>query len=229
LLEGDPDAADPVFAHAFDAAMRMGALPFAATILAERATIAIDRDDWNEAGAFSDHAYQMVRESGTDDYWTSALVYAVAARVALHRGDITVAREDAARAARLRPLLTYALPVLSVQALCELAQVYIGLADTAGSREVLRQARDILQQRPNLGLLPQKVAELRERLDTRAVAPLASHREDTGHLDLPKAGCVVAERGDRPDARDRSPRRIGALAIFDRGIDVVAQRHGQSA
>ena len=141
LLEGDPGAADPVFAHAFDAAMQMGALPFAATILAERATIAIDRDDWNEAGTFSDDAYRIVRDSGTDDYWTSALVYAVAARVALHRGDIALAREDAAPAARLRPLLTYALPVLSVQALCELAQVYIGLADTAGSREVLRQAR----------------------------------------------------------------------------------------
>ena len=53
-------------------------------------------------------------------------MYAWAARVALHRGDAAEARQLVARAARLRPLLTYALPVVSVQALLEMARVYIG-------------------------------------------------------------------------------------------------------
>ena len=72
-----------------------------------------------------------------DDYWTSALVYAWAARAALHRRDIAQARFYLGRASRLRPLLTYALPVVSVQALLEMARSYITLADPGGAAAVL--------------------------------------------------------------------------------------------
>ena len=41
---------------------------------------------------------------------------------------------DVARTARLRPLLTYALPVMSAQALIELAHVYVGLGEVARRR-----------------------------------------------------------------------------------------------
>ena len=89
-----------------------------------------------------------------DDYWTSALVYAWGARVASHRGDVARARDLVARAARLRPLLTYALPIVSVQALLELARAYLALADPGGARAALRQINDIQQHRPELGTLP---------------------------------------------------------------------------
>ena len=49
------------------------------------------------------------------------------ARAAIHRGDAAAAREQVIRAARLRPLLTHALPVVSVQALLELARAYLAL------------------------------------------------------------------------------------------------------
>ena len=75
-------------------------------------------------------------------------------------------RDHVARAARLRHLLTYALPVVSVQALLEMGQVYATLADAWGGRAVLRQVRDILQQRPDLGCLPRQVEELEVRLDS---------------------------------------------------------------
>ena len=89
-----------------------------------------------------------------DDYWTSALVYAWTARFAcLHRGDLEQGRQLVARAARLRPLLTYALPVVSARALLEMARTYIALADPGGARAVLRQANDIFEQRPALGNL----------------------------------------------------------------------------
>ena len=55
---------------------------------------------------------------------------------------------------RLRPLLTYALPVGSVQALLEMTRSYITLADPEGAAAVLAQVHDILQQRPDLGVLP---------------------------------------------------------------------------
>jgi LuxR family maltose regulon positive regulatory protein len=60
----------------------------------------------------------------------------------------------------LRPLLTYALPVVSVQALLEMARVYIALIDPEGARAVLAQTRDILQQRPRLGPLPAAATRL---------------------------------------------------------------------
>ena len=67
---------------------------------------------------------------------------------------------------RLRPLLTYALPVVSAQTLLELARTYIALGDSSGAQTVLRQAQDIFQQRPDLGVLPEQAAYLRATLGT---------------------------------------------------------------
>ncbi len=110
-----------------------------------------------------------------DAYWTSALVYAWTARVAAQRGDLEQGRQLVARAARLRPLLTYALPVESARALLEMARAYIALADPGGARAVLRQANDIFKQRPDLGNLPQQADELRAKVETiQAESPGAS-------------------------------------------------------
>ena len=113
-----------------------------------------------------DRALAMMNGGQYDDYWTSALVYAWVARVASQRGDPADGRELVARAARLRPLLNYALPVVSAQALLEMARAYVALADQGGARAVLRQAQDIFQQRPSLGSLPQQADELRAKVDT---------------------------------------------------------------
>jgi len=166
LLEGDLETADPILAHAVDAATSMGAAPLAAVVLAERCSIAVGRGDWPAAVTLAELALAIVQDGEFDDYWTSALVYAWAARAAIHLGNLAAAREYVVRAARLRPLLTYALPVVSVQALLELARAYIALTDPDGARAVLRQAHDILQQRPDLGLLPAEADELRAKVET---------------------------------------------------------------
>ena len=164
LVQGDHDRADPILAHAFDVATGANALPLAALILAERCIVAAHRDRWTEVATLAQRAVALVEAGRFEDYWTSALVYAWAARAALHRGDIPRARHYVGRAARLRPLLTYALPVVSVQALLELARSYIALADPGGAVAVLGQAHDILQQRPDLGVLPRQAEELQSRL-----------------------------------------------------------------
>jgi LuxR family transcriptional regulator, maltose regulon positive regulatory protein len=74
------------------------------------------------------------------------------------------AREQARRAARLRPLLTYALPVVSVQALVELARAYLAMVDPAGASAVLDQVRGILRQRPDLGTLAAAAHHVDERV-----------------------------------------------------------------
>ena len=129
LLDGDLDQADLLFARAFDEATSAGVVPFIPVVLAERGIVAIERDDWPEAEALAARRWRSCGTASFDDYWTSALVYAWAARVAAPEGSGGTARDLAGRAARLRPLLTYALPVVSAQALLELARAYIALGD----------------------------------------------------------------------------------------------------
>jgi len=116
--------------------------------------------------ALAQRAVTIVETGRFGDYWTSVLVYSWASRAALHQGDIAQARYFLGRASRLRPLLTYVLPVVSVQALLEMARSYLTLADTGSAAAVLAQARDILQQRPDLGVLSEQADELRSRLAT---------------------------------------------------------------
>jgi LuxR family transcriptional regulator, maltose regulon positive regulatory protein len=140
-----------------------------ALTLAARGIAAIDRNDWAAAETLVDEALAIVSRGHYDSYWTSALVYACGARIAASRGELLKARECAANAARLRPLLTSALPVVSVKTLLELGRAYLALGDSSGVVAVLRQAHDILQQRPDLGLLPQQAAELRIELNAGQV------------------------------------------------------------
>ncbi len=171
LLEGDPVTADPILAHATDVASASGAAPAVALILAERGISALERGDWPAAETFADRALAIVNQGQFETYWTSALVYAWGARITARRGQLSKAREYATKAAHLRPLLTYALPVVSAQSLLELARFYVAISDLAGARAVLRQAQDIFQQRPDLGILPQQASEL--RTDLGSVGPLA--------------------------------------------------------
>ena len=95
------------------------------------------------------------------------------------------ARDYARRAARLRPLLTYALPVGSVQALVELARAYLALVDPSGARAVLEQVRGILQQRPDLGTLADAARRLDERVSQiTAAAALGASSLTTAELRL---------------------------------------------
>ena len=82
-------------------------------------------------------AVGIVESGHLSAYWTSALVFAAAARAAVTRGEMREARRYVQRAASLRPLLTYVLPVVSVQALLELAHAYAGLTDPSGALAAL--------------------------------------------------------------------------------------------
>jgi LuxR family maltose regulon positive regulatory protein len=164
LLVGEPDIADPIFVHTYDVAMYLGAAPVAAVAAAERALIALEIGAWEDARALSDQAVAIVRDGNLQEYLHAAIVHAVAARVAIHERDLVVAREHVERAAHLRPLLTYAVPV-TAQFLLELATAYLGVADPSGAKAVLRDARDIMRQRGNLGVLHERADGLRSALD----------------------------------------------------------------
>ncbi len=96
--------------------------------------------------------------------FATPLVCAVGARTALHRGDIPAARQELVSAQRQRPLLSYAIPHLAIQAPIELARVYLALADSTGARTLMQEIDEILQCRPNLGTLADEAKALRFRL-----------------------------------------------------------------
>lgn len=166
LLEGDLARAEPILARALDLATQAGSLPLAGMILAEQCGVAAERDDWPEVTTLARRAATIVETGHFGDYWTSALVYAWASRASAYQGDVGQARFYLGRASRLRPLLTYALPVVSVQALLEMTRSYITLADPEGAAAVLAQVHDILQQRPDLGVLPELAGQLQASLAT---------------------------------------------------------------
>ena len=184
LLEGDADRADRFFARAVDEAIHFSLRPVVALVLADRGTAAIEQGDWAAADTFADQALTIVHGGQFDAYWTSALVYALTARVAAQRGDLEQGRQLVARAARLRPLLTYALPVESARALLEMARAYVALADPGGARAVLTQADDIFSHRPALGNLPQQAAELRVKVETIRAESLGASSLTTAELRL---------------------------------------------
>jgi len=196
LLDGDPAQADPILARALEVSAHIGAPPLTALILVQQCNLAAQRKSWAEVTSLAERAVAILQAVNLDDYWTSALVYAWAARAALHQGDSSQGRQYLGRAARLRPLLTYMLPVVSVQALLEMACCYIKLADRAGAAAVLTQAHGILQQRPDLGTLPAQADRLQARLATveaRAAGPSALTAAELRLLPLLSTHLPVSE------------------------------------
>ena len=109
-LAGDAEAADASMEDAAELGDRYGAAPTVSAALAERSVLAMERGDWGDARTYAHEARKVVEDGGLQDYMTSILTYATAARVALHEGDVAQAKRDLARAHRLRPLTSRAAP-----------------------------------------------------------------------------------------------------------------------
>lgn len=225
LIEGDPDRADAFFVSAYEDAIDAGSAPLAALLLAERCLVAAARPDWSGAEAFARRALSIVQDQQLQDYWTSALVFAAAARTAVHGGEVDRARHQAAQAARLRPLLISTIPVVSLQTLLELARVYIALADPGGAGAVLQQADGILQDRPDLGVLPAQARELRFMLDrlTGAVGGASSLTSaELRLLPLLSTHLSLGEIGARLNV-SRNTVKAQASSVY-RKLDVSSRR-----
>jgi LuxR family maltose regulon positive regulatory protein len=165
VLDGDPETADPMLAHTAAVGTYLEAFASAAVALGQRALLAIGRGDWDEARPLASAGLTLVQERRLDAYLEATPVYVAAARIALHDHDRVTADEMVARAARLRPLLTYALPSSTLFQL-ELAKTYLALAEPAGARTVLRELRDVLRQRPDLGLVPREAEAIQSQIDS---------------------------------------------------------------
>ncbi len=164
LLQDETSAADRLFTTAAATCFRYGGTPTGLSALALRASIALGRGDTAAAYELSDEAVSTTAEAHLDLHAQLTAVHAVAARVALRRGDPEQAHAHVALAVRNRPLCLPAVP-FSVVFLIELAEAYVALADPAGARAVLRQIHDIVAGRPGLGVIVDRCDVLRGKLD----------------------------------------------------------------
>ncbi|HEU4841236.1 MAG TPA: LuxR C-terminal-related transcriptional regulator, partial [Ilumatobacteraceae bacterium] len=183
LLEGDDDTADAVLTHAVDVSTDLGGFAAATVASAARALIAMSRLEWDDAAALVAGAVSLVDEQHLDAYLEASLAFVAAARLAVHDGDQATARDFVARAARLRPLLTYAVPCTAWFQL-QLARTYLELADPDGARTVLRETREILRQRPDLGIVPGAVERLHAEVDAARHRSIGASSLTTAELRL---------------------------------------------
>jgi LuxR family transcriptional regulator, maltose regulon positive regulatory protein len=164
VLSGDPDGADAYFEDAFSIGEKGGVPEVRAIAQCERALVAMARGHWDMAGTFAGRAREVMRAAGVEESFATPLVCAVRARIHLHRGDVPAARQELVSAQRLRPLLTYALPHLAVQARIELAHAHLTLGDLAGARTLMREIDELLTRRPGLGALADQAQILKAQL-----------------------------------------------------------------
>lgn len=160
ILAGEPDQADVFFRDAVDLAEQTAAREISVVALYERSLLAMRRTNWSEAQALAD----QTRAAGKRPGGGTALRWVLQGRLAAHHGDHAAVHDALAHTQQLRPLLTYALPVIAVQLRIELAHLYLAVGDVTGARTVMLEADDVLQRRPHLGTLVSEVADLNSRL-----------------------------------------------------------------
>ena len=197
----------------------------------ELALMAMDDGRWAEAAEHLDLALGAIDEHRMEDYATSVLAFAGAARYAVHRGELKEANRQLTRAMRARPTTTVALPYLAVRLRLQLAKVYWALADRTTARHLLREIDDILLHRPALGALVDQVSDFRQfsprarRWSYRRIAP---HPGRASPPPLPAD--APHDSGDR-GAAVRVPQHrqlAGQLDLSKTGGLVTQRRRGAS-
>ncbi len=165
VLLGENERGDTFLRSAADEAGRLGSRDTQMVAISERSLIASARDDPAAAQALALEAQELVDHAHADEYVTSAIALAVAARAELRHGRWDQARAHLAEAERVRPLLAQGLfPWLTLQAQLELARAYLALGD-ARARNLVEELSDQLRSHPHVGVLADQVDVLASDVD----------------------------------------------------------------
>jgi LuxR family maltose regulon positive regulatory protein len=157
-----------VFVEAAGAGRAIGNTDTVVDSEAELGLLAMERGQWTEATDHVDRALATIDEHRLYDYAVSVLAFAVAARLALRRGDLEETERQLARAMRARPSCTFVLPFFAVRARLQLTKVYVALGNPKSARHLLREVDEILLRRPGLGALVDEVATVRDLVSANA-------------------------------------------------------------
>ena len=169
LLRGDLDRAAALFAESSALAATMSNTDTLVLRESELAFLAMDREHWAEAAEHVERGLAVIDEARLYDYIICVFGFTAAARLCVHRRDLSEANRQLTRAMRARPSLTFALPYLAVRGRLHLAKVYWALADHTTARHLMREIDDILLHRPALGVLVDEVAQFRGILTSSPV------------------------------------------------------------
>ena len=162
LLTGDVARARELFGDLFALAVDSDAAVLAR---AEVAELDMGRGHWDEAAEHVDAVLALIERTHMQDYSTSALAFAAAARLAVHRGDRAGAERHLVAAMRPRVACTAAMPAMAVRVRLHMAKVYVSLGDQGAARHLLREIDDVLRVRPDLGVLVGEVTDFRQVVD----------------------------------------------------------------
>jgi LuxR family maltose regulon positive regulatory protein len=132
-----------------------------ALCLAQLGLLAVERRDLAAAESLAARAKAQVERSGTGDYPTSALVYALSAEVDAHLGRVEVSRAAAAHATRLLAKLVDFSPWYEAECRILLARAALRLSDVRRARELLSSASHELERSPDARAARQWVDDCR--------------------------------------------------------------------
>ncbi len=161
---GDGEHAGAALELAIELSAAAGAFEESSYAFAALALRAMDAGAWEDAAVNAERAVAIADEARLEDYLSSGLARAAAARVAIQQGDVVRARENVAKIHRIRPLFNTGLPWMSVQIGLELTRLHLALGEARAAATVLREAEAILRVRPRLGTLVDLAEELRQRV-----------------------------------------------------------------
>jgi LuxR family maltose regulon positive regulatory protein len=178
MLLGHKRRADAILAEAAAEADRLGATETQVVAIGERSIIAAAEHHSGDAEKLAQKAQQLVEEARLEGYATTAISLATSARASLRHGHWDEARTELEKFRALRPSFSRGLfPWLVVQTRIELARVYFALRETRAARSQLAEIRELLRERPHVGVLVDE-AEVLER----EVAALPDRGRETAGL-----------------------------------------------
>ena len=151
-------AADSALSVGIAAARAASNDGLACCMLGHRALLAMDALDWDAASNYLAESRLRNAAAQVDGYLSSIFAVIARARLAIHHGQVEMARAELAKAVALRAILTGAAPGLAVVALLALARAQLALGEAAGARAALAQADEILLPRSDLPTLHSQVA-----------------------------------------------------------------------
>lgn len=227
-LAGDADGAR---ARLEEAAVRSAVLWPAIHAAATAALSLLDADAgrWDDAAARAERALRYVDERRLGDYPLAAIVPAIAAVNAVHRGEAGRAREQIAHSERLVSALGRVAPALRAEVRLTLAWTSLQLGDTTGVRQQLRGVRPLLLAMPDARALRDRIAALDadvQAITDTIVGPLAltvAERRVLTYLPMHLSLSEIAQRlfVSRNTVKSQAIAIYRKLAVSSRGAAVT--------
>jgi LuxR family transcriptional regulator, maltose regulon positive regulatory protein len=136
-----------------------------ALCLAELAVLALEREDWESAGALVARARAQLDRHALGSYAAAALVYAVSALVRAHRGQVADAQPDLQDAVRLRATLTDFPSWYEAEVCLLLARASLRLSDVSGARDLVAQSAHLVERAAGAVVLQGWLVDVRTQLE----------------------------------------------------------------